>query len=126
MNLSSLFHTKSPEEVIESCQSGDYAWDLSGRFPKPDFQVVCPQCGAFDIQLSRMMFTFQQEKGCPYTADIFFKCRRCSWGPNGFHFGVKIPEEMYERNNRSHSHNRYEWRQIRDYWDTGGVLDDPE
>lgn len=123
MNLDDLFHTKEPEEVIESCRE---MWDLSGRFPRPKFKPICPVCGTTtfrDIQLSRMMFSHQPEKGCPYTADIYFKCRHCSFGPAGFHFGVKIPERMYEENNREARNNRYEWRTIRDYWQSKGVIE---
>jgi hypothetical protein len=68
-----------------------------------------------------MQFSHQPEKGCPYTADIYFKCRNCSHGP--FQFGVKIPQEMYEMNDQGRTgNNRYEWREIRDYWQSEGVL----
>lgn len=118
MKLSKLFHTNEPSEVIESCR--EY-WKLDGRFPRPKFNPECPHCTSTDVQLSRMQFSHQPEKGCPYTADIYFKCRNCSHGP--FQFGVKIPQEMYEMNDQGRTgNNRYEWREIRDYWQSEGVL----
>lgn len=123
MDLNSLFHTKEPDDVIESCRE---QWDLSGRFPRPkqSLWLNCPHCSSVDVQLSRMMFSDQPDKGNRYTCDVFFKCRKCSFGPKGFHFGVKIPKRMYEENNREQNHNRYEWRTIKTVWKERGFNDD--
>ena len=83
----------------------DENWDVSGIWPKPTFNVVCPHCRADLVIMVGVVFNKMQsvEHGNPCRAEIKFKCPKCSYV---WVHCVVIPQRMYEY----HKGKAYHWR----------------
>lgn len=104
MQITRYFQDLDPDEVhLRVAESWDF---VLGWIPSPRFEVRCPQCGAQDLQLSRVNVGKRKNSPIPFRIDISFKCTRCS----GFQtFGIPVREEIAKRAGGS---RHWHWREI--------------
>lgn len=107
-----LFMPLTKDEVRERVEA---RWDLSGFFPRPRWDVLCPCCRSDEVHLRSVRFSQRSpDAKSPHSrrCDVFYKCTCCSLV---FHFGIPIPERMWEEKQGDQRYRRkdnYHWREM--------------
>ncbi len=83
-------------------------WDISGRFPLPLWEIICPCCAFNRVVYSQCYFHVRDSSPSRYRADVQCKCASCSFA---FVFGVVIPKAMFMAADQM-QYNRREIREI--------------
>lgn len=95
----------SDEDRLDVFARIDTAWDTTGRWPIPLFEVVCPHCRHDLVIMVGVVFNKMRNGlgGNPCRAEVKFKCPACSYV---WLHCVVVPESMYEEHNGA----SYHWR----------------
>lgn len=96
--MQDFFRDETAEKLMARVEQ---AWDLTGPYPIPKWNVACPCCRkdrtdeAIHIRAFKFFIRHGEQHAHWYRCDVHFKCRYCSLT---WFAGVPVPQEMYENN----------------------------
>ena len=103
---------KDTSHAMETCAEN---WDMSGPFPVPKQELICPICRTPTMTLRGPHFHLRPDSPRLYRCKISFKCVSCSYVNT---YGVVIGEAMYkaaEKRDKLHM----TWREAKEVLENG-------